>query len=104
VIAKNGSPAEFIEAVQTVSRGERYHGTDVQLDVGADPPPDLLRLTAREREIATLLSDGSTGEQIAKLLFLSPETVRTHVRNAMGRSGAKTRAHLAALVTSSPPS
>ncbi|HYH58411.1 MAG TPA: HD domain-containing phosphohydrolase [Thermoleophilaceae bacterium] len=102
VIAKRGSPAEFVEAVQAVSRGERFRGRDVVSAVGAAESPDLLRLTAREREIATWLSDGLTGEQIAKHLFISPETVRTHVRNAMGRTGAKTRAHLASLVTSSP--
>jgi putative two-component system response regulator len=102
VIAKSGNPAEFIAAVQTVSRGERYRGGDVRSDPAAVVLPDLLRLTAREREIASGLSDGLTGEQIAKLLFISPETVRTHVRNAMGRTGAKTRAHLAALVAADP--
>jgi putative two-component system response regulator len=102
VIAKNGSTGEFIEAVQAVSRGERFRGGDLHPDIAAEPPPDLLRLTAREREIATLLSRGLTGEQIAELLSLSPETIRTHVRNAMGHTGAKTRAHLAALVASSP--
>ena len=49
-----------------------------------------------------LLADGMSGAQIAERLFLSPETVRTHVRNAMGRTGAKTRAHLAALVVADP--
>jgi putative two-component system response regulator len=102
VIAKTGSPAEFVEAVQIVSRGESYRDPQVHPLGESEVPPDLLRLTAREREIATLLSNGLTGEEIAKLLFLSPETVRTHVRNAMGRAGAKTRAHLAALVVSGP--
>jgi DNA-binding NarL/FixJ family response regulator len=102
VIAKSGTPAQFLEAIRVVSRGETYRDPQVHPYAGAESPPDLLALTAREREIATLLSKGLTGEQIAKLLFLSPETVRTHVRNAMGRTGAKTRAHLAALVASVP--
>jgi putative two-component system response regulator len=101
LIAKSGSPTEFVEAVRLVSRGESYVDPRVHPDAGDEPLPDLLRLTAREREIAILLSNGLTGEQIAELLFLSPETVRTHVRNAMGRAGAKTRAHLAALAVSS---
>src|SRR5688572_15899946 len=54
-------------------------------------------LSAREREIVDLLAVGLTGEQIAERLALSPETVRTQVRNAMRRVGAKTRAHLVAL-------
>ena len=44
-----------------------------------------------------LLSRGLSGEEVAKQLFLSPETVRTHVRNAMSKLGAATRAHAVAL-------
>ena len=50
--------------------------------------------TDREREIVNLLALGLTGEDIAARLFLSPETIRTHIRNAKQRVGAKTRAHL----------
>jgi DNA-binding CsgD family transcriptional regulator len=61
--------------------------------VAAEPVPEL---TPREREISALLAAGLTGEQIAVRLFLSPATVRTHIRNAMNRVGAKTRVHLVA--------
>jgi DNA-binding CsgD family transcriptional regulator len=54
-------------------------------------------LSPREREVTRLLAMGNTGEEIARELVLSPETVRTHVRNAMERMGARTRAHLIAL-------
>jgi DNA-binding CsgD family transcriptional regulator len=54
-------------------------------------------LTPREREIVSYLAHGLTGEEIARRLFLSPETVRTHIRNAMERMGARTRPHLIAL-------
>jgi DNA-binding CsgD family transcriptional regulator len=59
--------------------------------------PGVRPLSPREREITQLLSEGLTGEEIARELVLSPETVRTHVRNAMSRVGAKTRSHLVAL-------
>jgi DNA-binding CsgD family transcriptional regulator len=48
-------------------------------------------LTAREREILGLLATGLSGAEIANNLVLSPETVRTHVRNAMAKLGASTR-------------
>ncbi|MDX6636528.1 MAG: hypothetical protein QOJ01_39 [Solirubrobacterales bacterium] len=48
-------------------------------------------LTAREREILGLLATGLSGAEIASNLVLSPETVRTHVRNAMAKLGASTR-------------
>lgn len=54
-------------------------------------------LTAREREVMTLLARGATAEAIAGHAELSPETVRTHARNARQKLGAKTRAHAIAL-------
>jgi Bacterial regulatory proteins, luxR family/GAF domain len=44
-----------------------------------------------------LLAGGMSGAQIAAELFLSPETVRTHIRNAMGKLGASTRSQAVAL-------
>jgi DNA-binding CsgD family transcriptional regulator len=54
-------------------------------------------LTAREREILGLLATGLSGAAIAADLVLSPETVRTHVRNAMAKLGASTRSQAVAL-------
>ena len=54
-------------------------------------------LSAREKEVLTLLAQGLTGVEIAERLYLSPETVRTHVRNAMTKLNASTRAHAIAL-------
>lgn len=59
------------------------------------------RLTAREREVVALVAQGLSGEEVALRLFLSPATVRTHLRNAMDRKGAKTRPHLVALTAGS---
>ena len=55
-------------------------------------------LTDREREVVELLAHGLTGEEIAARLQISRDTVRTHIRNALRRMGAKTRPHLVALV------
>lgn len=54
-------------------------------------------LTNREREILSALAEGHSGAQIAERLVLSPETVRTHVRNAMAKLGATTRSQAVAL-------
>jgi PAS domain S-box-containing protein len=48
-------------------------------------------LSPREREVLGLLARGLTGEQIAERLVLSPETIRTHIRNAREKLGASTR-------------
>jgi DNA-binding CsgD family transcriptional regulator len=54
-------------------------------------------LSVREREILGLLAGGESGAQIAEALVLSPETVRTHIRNAMSKLGASSRAQAVAL-------
>jgi PAS domain S-box-containing protein len=53
-------------------------------------------LSAREREIVRLVAAGETGPEIADQLHISHATVRTHVRNAMVKVGARSRAHLVA--------
>ena len=55
-------------------------------------------LSPREHEILGLLAEGLTGREIARRLFLSPETVRTHIRNATKRLGAKTRVQAVAIM------
>jgi DNA-binding CsgD family transcriptional regulator len=58
---------------------------------------DRSSLTQREGQVLRLLAEGRSGSQIADELVLSPETVRTHVRNAMSKLGATTRSHAVAL-------
>ncbi|MFL5957888.1 MAG: LuxR C-terminal-related transcriptional regulator, partial [Solirubrobacterales bacterium] len=54
-------------------------------------------LSPREREVLTLLARGASGEAIAEYTELSPETVRTHVRNALKKLDAHSRSHAVAL-------
>jgi len=56
-----------------------------------------LELTEREREVMTLVASGGHSDDVAERLFLSPETVKSHVHNAMGKLGAHTRAHAVAI-------
>ena len=50
-------------------------------------------LTPREREVLTLLARGYTGEEVARELAVSAETVRAHVRNSVTKLRARTRLH-----------
>jgi len=49
------------------------------------------RLTAREKEVLTLASQGMTTQQIASELFLSTQTVRTHFKNIYPKLGVNSR-------------
>jgi DNA-binding CsgD family transcriptional regulator len=55
-------------------------------------------LTPREVQIVERVALGGSTPQIAIDLNLSPATVRSHVRNAMVKTGAHTRAQLVALM------
>jgi DNA-binding NarL/FixJ family response regulator len=54
-------------------------------------------LTAREREVLGLIAMGASSDGAASALGVGEETVRTHVRNAMAKLGAHTRAQAIAL-------
>jgi putative two-component system response regulator len=96
--SKLGGATELVTAIREVAGGNSP--VDTRVDLPA-PLPSRKQLTPREREITGLLATGLTGEEIAGSLFLSSHTVRTHIRNAMTRTQANTRAHLIALVTAS---
>lgn len=55
-------------------------------------------LTYRERAVVSLIAAGKETREIAGVLHISPETVRTHVRNSMTKLRAHTRAQLVAMV------
>jgi DNA-binding NarL/FixJ family response regulator len=98
-VLKSSPPPQLIEALQTVAAG----GTDVDPALAGmlAHTGELSRLSSlspRELEILELLADGLNGQMIADRLFLSPETVRTHVRNATAKLGAHTRVQAVALV------
>ena len=59
-----------------------------------------LPLTAREREVVMQIALGRDTAEIAAELHVSPETVRSHVRNAMAKLDVHTRAQLVAVVIS----
>jgi DNA-binding NarL/FixJ family response regulator len=93
---KAGGPDELITAIRVVAAGG-VHVDPAVATLLAPSTSSARVLTDREREVLALLATGMTGEQAAEALFLSPETIRTHVRNAMRKLGAKTRVHAVAL-------
>jgi len=93
---KSSGPTELVNAIRTVAAG----GVSVDAGLARLLAPRASAgavLTRREREVFDLLANGLPGEEVAAQLFLSPETVRTHVRNGMRKLGARTRVHAIAL-------
>jgi DNA-binding NarL/FixJ family response regulator len=54
-----------------------------------------LGLTAREREVLTLLAEGYTNRRIAHDLFISESTAGVHVSNILGKLGVASRTEAA---------
>jgi DNA-binding NarL/FixJ family response regulator len=53
--------------------------------------------TAREIEVLQLISDGLVNREIGQRLFLSEETVKSHVRHLLAKLQARSRAHAVAI-------
>jgi DNA-binding NarL/FixJ family response regulator len=94
------SPAQrLIAALRDVAAGGHYVDPDLALLLSRGTELSrLMQLSPREHEILGLLSQGLSGQAIAARLFLSPETVRTHVRNATAKLGARTRVEAVAMM------
>jgi DNA-binding NarL/FixJ family response regulator len=95
---KSGMPDELGEAVRVVAEGGTYMDPRLRAMVLSwETTEDVSLLSRREREILDGIAHGLSGEDIAAKLSISPETVRTHVRNAMEKLEAHTRAHAVAI-------
>lgn len=90
LVAKPAGLSVLVDALREVWRGGRYFDPRFAKPSNGNGN-GAKTLSDREAEILAMLARGLTGEEIAQRLVLSPETVRTHVRNAMGKLEARTR-------------
>lgn len=58
---------------------------------------DVNALTEREREVLALIAEGLTNQQIAKVLYVAPSTIKSHVQNVMLKLGASDRTQAAVM-------
>jgi DNA-binding NarL/FixJ family response regulator len=106
-LLKDMEPAELLDAVRIVAAGDallapRHTRRLIEAFVaqGAAPAADdgeLAALTAREREVLTLVGQGLSNAEIAERLVLSPLTAKTHVARLFTKLGARDRAQLVVL-------
>ena len=91
-VLKEAPLTDLVRAVEVVAAGGTYVDP-VLAGVFASPEAadKLPALTVRERDVLRLLADGLSNEEIGKRLFISPETVRTHIGKAMAKLDADTR-------------
>jgi DNA-binding NarL/FixJ family response regulator len=91
-VLKEAPLDDLLRAVRVVAGGGTYVDPVLAGVLATSAFTDTApALTQREREVLRLLADGLSNEEIGKQLFISPETVRTHVRKAMEKLDADTR-------------
>ena len=96
-LLKNATPEELRKAIQQVQEGMSVLAPDVtrrvmnavRADQAGSPAHNL---SDREMEVLQCLANGLTTAQIAQQLFISDNTVKTHVRHIMEKLEASTRA------------
>src|SRR2546421_8957755 len=94
-LSKDAEEAEICEAILEVAHGRSVLSLALQsgvLDLIRDHSGGVVQLSARERELLELAADGFTTGEIAKRLYLSPNTVKTYWQRLYEKLGAKDRA------------
>ncbi|SEB08667.1 response regulator transcription factor [Leifsonia sp. 21MFCrub1.1] len=108
-IGKGAEPDEIVRAVRAVHDGDallspvatralidRFVASPAQRGP-SHPAPELAHLTQREREVLLMVAQGSSNQEIAEMLFISPHTAKTHVNRIMMKVSAHDRAQLVIL-------
>lgn len=100
-LLKGCSRDELIEAIRIVAAGhDMWTRDELRRVSGALATPRLqgdieVPLTRREAEVLAMVSQGLTNKEIAKALFISPETVKEHVQRILKKIGVADRTQAA---------
>jgi DNA-binding NarL/FixJ family response regulator len=100
-LLKRSTPEQLIDGIRTVYAGDALVAPAVTRRLlaahAARRPPDRERLrlaaalTEREAEVLRALAEGLSNAEIAGRVWLSPETVKTHVKAILGKLGVRDR-------------
>jgi DNA-binding NarL/FixJ family response regulator len=101
MVLRSAEPAQLIDAIRRTHLERRYldpelaalaSGLGLRHTMTARQP-----LSRREYQVLQLISDGMENQALAKALFVSVETIRTHVKSILRKLHARDRAHAVAV-------
>src|ERR1700741_1675698 len=95
-VLKEAPHETLLRAIEKVASGEGYVDPAL-MPAFLSGKDDGDTLTTREREILQLLADGMSNADVATKLFISQETVKSHVRHILAKLEADTRTHAVAI-------
>ena len=114
-LLKRSPPEQLLEGIRTVAAGDgllspsvtrrlierfssrpdrrvwRSESIGGRPQADSKPFPDLSVLTEREREVLVAIARGLSNEELAETLFISENTVKTHVKRVLTKLGARDR-------------
>src|SRR5436309_1842111 len=91
-VIKQAPVGELIRAIETVASVKVYVDPTLAVPLSAvGKKRSRSDLTRRERKVLRLIADGRNNEEIGEELFISKQTVRTHVRRAIAKLQARNR-------------
>lgn len=98
-VLKDASQEKLLGAIKSVAAGEKFFDSVVVqalLETDRHTEEEDL-LSERELEVLRFLASGFTNKEIAQQLFLSTDTVKTHLSNIYRKLGVSDRAHAVAV-------
>jgi NarL family two-component system response regulator LiaR len=100
-ISKAVPRQQIIDGIKSAAKGDRVVLTQrsqhAQIDGALRWPGRDIGLTERESELLSLLSTGMTNRELGELLFVSENTIKTHLRRLYSKLGIRNRAQAASL-------
>ncbi|MBF6225241.1 response regulator [Nocardia abscessus] len=106
-LLKDAPAEELVRAVRVVADGQALLAPTVTRRLIADvtrrrsarakPAPQLSALTPREREVLELIAKGMSNTEIAEVLFVAEQTVKTHVSKVFSKLNLRDRAQAVVL-------
>jgi DNA-binding NarL/FixJ family response regulator len=97
-VLKDASQQELLSAIERVAAGDSYFDSvAVKALLQDDRRAEEERPSERELEVLRLLASGFTNREIAEQLFVSAETVKSHLSSAYRKLGVSDRAHAVAV-------
>jgi two-component system nitrate/nitrite response regulator NarL len=108
-ILKNAPSNDYIKTIRAVAAGSKVlppaltsslftQIIDSALKTGTGIPSNSIQLTAREREVVALISEGLSNKDIAERLHIATFTVKSHIHNILEKLALSTRLQIAAFV------
>jgi DNA-binding NarL/FixJ family response regulator len=106
-VLKDDPPEQLIAAIRTVAAGDALLSPTITRRVidqfthlqRATPPKEFAELTSREREVFRLIARGLSNGEIARELYISDTTVKTHVTRVLRKLNLRDRVQAVVLAS-----